>query len=381
MTSDRASILYLVSTLRQTGPTSQLLNLVRHLDRATFDPVIVTLSPEPRDSMLGSFQAIGVEVRSLAMSRARALVHRRWRADIALAAGGRLAGRCVVHSQGFRADAVSAKYLHGLPRVTTARNYPYDDYAMKFGRLPGRWMARRQVRAMRQLSVVVACSSTLAARLESHGLAPTVIRNGVDTGRFRPASSAERAGARERLGLPQDARVGICVGSLVARKNPVGVVRAARSVDAEGFVLALVGGGELEAECRRAAGADARIRFAGQVGDVLPWLHAADFLVSASHSEGLPNSVLEAMACGLPAILSDIPPHRELLELAPRTGTAFDAADEPSLAAAIRHAASSAGLGGGLAPGEARDLIGAQAMSRRYQGLYLRLAQAAVTAP
>ncbi len=57
MRDDRLRLVYLVSTLRRAGPTSQLLNLLRHLDLARFDPVVVTLSPEPADSMLADFQA------------------------------------------------------------------------------------------------------------------------------------------------------------------------------------------------------------------------------------------------------------------------------------------------------------------------------------
>jgi CHASE2 domain-containing sensor protein len=42
-------VLYLVSTLRRAGPTAVLLDIIRHLDPGRFDPVVVTLSPEPAD--------------------------------------------------------------------------------------------------------------------------------------------------------------------------------------------------------------------------------------------------------------------------------------------------------------------------------------------
>lgn len=55
--------------------------------------------------------------------------------------------------------------------------------------------------------------------------------------------------------------------------------------------------------------------FHGFVDNVVPWLQASDLFVSASASEGMPLAVLEALSCGLPALLSDIPPHREIRDI------------------------------------------------------------------
>ncbi len=54
------------------------------------------------------------------------------------------------------------------------------------------------------------------------------------------------------------------------------------------------------------------IRFLGNVRNIVEYLQISDCFISASLAEGLPNTVLEAMACGLPTILSNIPPHKEL---------------------------------------------------------------------
>jgi glycosyltransferase involved in cell wall biosynthesis len=365
-------IVYLVSTLRRAGPTSQLLNIARHLDPARFAPTVVTLSPEPGDSMLPEFHAAGVRVASLAMSRARSAVHRGWRDAIERASGSRLDERSVVHSQGIRGDVISSTSLGGLNRLATARNYPYDDYPMKFGPLLGRWMAWRHLRAFRSLPTVVACSSALAGTLRVHGIESDVIRNGVDTSLFRPASRDERARLRSDLGLAAGSRIAVCVGALAERKDPLAVIRAARAMPDPSFALVMVGSGPLEAACREAARGDPRIRIAGQVTDVTPWLRAADFLVSASRSEGLPNSALEAMASGLHVLLTDIAPHRELLEVAPLAGELYALGDAAALEAAMARAASRAGARGGVGVAE---LLSAHRMSERYQDLYFRLSQ------
>jgi glycosyltransferase involved in cell wall biosynthesis len=367
-------VVYLVSTLRRAGPTSQLLNIVRHLDSRQFEPTIVTLSPEPAESMRDAFDAVGLPVRTLALSRLQGAIHRGWRRDIGRLLGAPLDNRMVLHSQGIRGDVIASRRLAGLPRVATARNYPSDEYPMKFGLLAGRWMARTHFRAFRAHPCVVACSSTLSEQLREHGIVATVIRNGVDTTVFRPAMAPERARLREQLGIPPAARVGVSIGALSTRKDPVVIVRAMKSIEDPDLVLVFVGAGELEAECRREAGGDPRIRFVGQATNVASYMRAASFLVSASRSEGLPNSVLEALACGLGVVLSDIGPHRELLRLTSEGGIAFPVGDDRALAEALRNEPSRDASNTPGSSAALTDRLGAGRMSQQYQELYLRLA-------
>jgi glycosyltransferase involved in cell wall biosynthesis len=374
MSGGLVRLVFLVSTLRRAGPTTQLLNIIRHLDRGTFLPRVVTISPEGSPSMIDEYRAAGIEVNSLALSRIRGAMNRNWRSNLERTVGGSLAGRVVLHSQGIRADVIASKYLHGVKRLATARNYPHDDYPMKFGPLLGRWMARSHLRALRALPVVIACSGTLAALLRRHGVESSVIRNGVDTACFRPARLDERARLRQHFAFVDGERVGVCVGELSQRKNPLAVIRALRSMNDRDLRMVFAGGGALEADCRREAAGDARIRFLGHVGEIVPLLQAADFLVSASRSEGLPNGVLEAIACGLPCALSDIGPHRELLEIAPWAGVQFPGGDEIALQSAMRLVASPSRQDAGAVAAQVVELIGAERMSHEYQRLYLRLA-------
>lgn len=375
MSRGAVRLAYLVSTLRRAGPTAQLLNIARHLDRGAFSPLVVTLSPEPPSSMIDEYRAAGIDVRSLAMSRIGGATHRGWRRSLERLVGGSLSDRLVLHSQGIRADVIASKHLGGVRRVATARNYPYDDYPMKFGPILGRWMAWSHLRAFRALPAVVACSASLAALLRRHGLDATVIRNGVDTAVFRPAAPAERARLRQELGFGDGDRIGVSIGGLLLRKDPLVIIRALRGLDDRNLRFVFAGGGELEERCRRESKGDERIRFLGHVGEVAPVLRAADFLVSASRSEGLPNAALEAIACGLQVVLSDIEPHRELLELAPWAGGLYACGDVAELRGAIGRAAMRAGHVPGAEESRIAELFGAERMSRRYQELYDRLAR------
>ena len=92
---------------------------------------------------------------------------------------------------------ISARTFTGS-RLATVHNYPYDDYPLKFGRIRGRWMGWRHLQAFEALPQLVACSASLAIALRRHRLQAAVIRNGVDTARFRaepPSVRIASAGA------------------------------------------------------------------------------------------------------------------------------------------------------------------------------------------
>lgn len=133
-----------------------------------------------------------------------------------------------------------------------------------------------------------------------------VIRSGIDAREFG-APTRPRAETRRSLGLPEDARVVLTVGNFKPQKAPLDFIRMAAEVRRHSrdawFVMA--GDGELlEASGRlaRELGVADRIVFAGWRRDVPDLLHAADVFALTSLFEGLPRSVLQAQAAGLPVI-------------------------------------------------------------------------------
>lgn len=132
----------------------------------------------------------------------------------------------------------------------------------------------------------------------------------VDHNHFRAASplgAAERAAERQRLGLPVEAQVVLCVAKHGRRESPWDVLRALATLPAPRPLLALAGDGpEREALERFAREHLPESRFLGYVPYAeLPRLYAAaDLFVHAAQEERWGVSVAEAMACGLPVISS-----------------------------------------------------------------------------
>lgn len=140
-----------------------------------------------------------------------------------------------------------------------------------------------------------------------------VVPNGIDTGRFRPDAAA-RAIVREGLGLPP----GIPLVGLVARVDPMKdhetFLRAAALLSRRrGDVRFVAAGGgppgtlERLRDRARSLGVEDRVRFLGPRRDVERIQAALDVATSASaFGEGFPNAVGEAMACGVPCVVTDV---------------------------------------------------------------------------
>jgi glycosyltransferase involved in cell wall biosynthesis len=146
--------------------------------------------------------------------------------------------------------------------------------------------------------------------------------NPVDVDVFRPPLNAERQEWRVQHNLAPDARVVIYVGRLAHEKGLPGLLRgfAEAARRAPNAVLLLVGDGsqrpELEALVTELALAPGRIRFTGRAPgtDIPRWLGASDVFALTSPREGLPCAVLEAMAAGLPSVVSAIPANLQLID-------------------------------------------------------------------
>jgi glycosyltransferase involved in cell wall biosynthesis len=185
-------------------------------------------------------------------------------------------------------------------------------------------------RLMSPLTTVTICVSEneRAEGLEAHTCRPdrtVVIRNAVNV-TATPRSRHDRV--RPRL---------IAVGRLKAPKDFVTLIRALAALPAESFEGLIVGEGPdraaVEAEIRR-LGLDERVRLAGERRDVPALLAASDVFVLSSDSEGLPVSVLEAMATELPVVASRVGGLPELV-VDGETGILVPPGDARELGAAL----------------------------------------------
>lgn len=157
----------------------------------------------------------------------------------------------------------------------------------------------------------------------------TTIYNGVDLDRFRPAGVAEKARARQDLGVDQTVPVVIFVGNGFARKGLEFLLRACPGLEVP-VLLLIVGGDRAAAAYSRMAqrlGIAASVRFLGPQPDVQRIFAAADALALPSLFEPFGNVVMEAMASGLPVLTSAQSGASELMPPEMRAFIASDPTD------------------------------------------------------
>jgi len=187
-------------------------------------------------------------------------------------------------------------------------------------------------------SRIVAVSSPLKQRAIELGAEPErvdLVPNGVDRGAFRPRDRGE---ARRSLGLPEQKRLVLYLGHLTEAKGAFDLVRAfaARREQLADVELCLVGDGAGSEECRALASSlGVSARFPGaQPFDTMPtWLAACDVLALPSWNEGVPNVVLEALACGRPVVATRVGGIPELVTNA--NGALVAPRDVPALGDAL----------------------------------------------
>jgi glycosyltransferase involved in cell wall biosynthesis len=171
-------------------------------------------------------------------------------------------------------------------------------------------------RILRRAKAYIAISDEIARELEIADLHDNIWRigNGVDTVRFSPADDAERRKLRQKLNLPQDAYIIVSHGRIAQRKRLDVLIDAVAQMGERRANLCVLLIGEpvddgLQARLQKRIethGLALTVRFAGITDWPEDYLRAADVFVLTSEQEGLPNSLLEAMACGLPVIASHI---------------------------------------------------------------------------
>ncbi|ENS5606241.1 glycosyltransferase [Vibrio mimicus] len=161
------------------------------------------------------------------------------------------------------------------------------------------------------------------------------IKNGIDCARFTPGNQTR---ARQQFNLPEGVPLIGCAGRLEWVKGQDQLLHALSHLPCH-IHLAVAGKGSqldsLSALCRE-LGLTERVHFLGLVDNMPEFYRALDIFCLPSRSEGFPLSPLEAQACGIPVVLTDVGSAKETL--CPHTGSAVESDDPLQMASSLLHA-------------------------------------------
>jgi len=197
----------------------------------------------------------------------------------------------------------------GLPVASLAVG---SDVMVYPDRMPVLW--RRLCETLERVDLPVGVSQSICRRLAETGKCrrpPLCIYLGRDAGDFSPPD--DRSRVRTQLGWPADSLVAAYLGALVETKGMRELVAACEPLLTRYRHLRLVCVGDgpcgdmLQGMGKRTGRPDAVILPGRVAPERVPlYLQASDFLVLPSHSEGMPQAVLEAMSCGLPVVATRV---------------------------------------------------------------------------
>lgn len=217
----------------------------------------------------------------------------------------------------------------GLPTLYQVTRLGYDDPASASKRHLHSW--REEVISR---SLVVAASPAIRDACVLAGLPSTSVvelPHGIDLDRFRPPTALERRARRAALGVGADVLVACTVGPVEARAGLDDLLRAWASAPHPSLLLVL---GEILIEPTEPPSAE--VRFVGSHPRPEEVLHGADLFVLLSTEEGFPSALLEAAACGLPAVVGRLPGTTDHVVADGTTGVLVDGDRPHEVAVAVR---------------------------------------------
>lgn len=312
-------IIHVITSLSSDGAQTMLYKLLSSLDRNVYQSQVVSLTD--KGVMGDKIEAIGVPVRALGMrpgmpSPLSVLQLARW---------FRQCSPHVIQTWLYHADligGIAAKLAGGIPVAWNIRSGIPVAWNIRHGTLDSRGHKRSTVLAVkicatlsRWLPIRIICCSE-SSRLVHSAIGyehdeMVVIPNGFDLMNFKPDPAA-RWSVREELGIPSDALMIGQVGRFHPLKDHRNFIDAAAWLHADypEVHFFLCGSGVTAEnpeliEWIRLSGIRDRMHLVGHRHDV-PRLNAAlDIASSSSYSEGFPNVIGEAMACGVPCAVTD----------------------------------------------------------------------------
>ncbi|MBI2300426.1 MAG: glycosyltransferase [Armatimonadetes bacterium] len=337
----RLRIAHIITTLGRGGAELMLYRLLTHSDPATFDSVVFGLARE--GELVPQIEALGVPTLVLGMASGVPDPRCLWRVAREL----RRRRVQVVQTWMYHSDLLGGLAARMAGRIPVAWGIHHTTWDRETMKPATRACARLCARLSRALPSAIVCCSHLSQELHiRYGYDAgrcRVIPNGFDTEVFRPLPEA-RAEVRREHGLPPGAPLVGLIARFDSTKDHGTFVAAAerlhRALPEACFLLCgrqIQWDNETLAGWIDAAGLRPWFRLGG-LRDDLPRIYSAlDVNCSSSRTEAMPLAVGEAMACGVPCVVTDVGDSARLLG---DTGRVVPAGDADALAGALREVLS-----------------------------------------
>ena len=307
---------YIISHLENSGPVNILFNLIKYLDRRYFEIYIYTLIKEKRDSRYDEFIKQGVIVKKLNINN-REIILKKLSKIEKIIKDDRID---ILHSHCLRSNFILANLDLKIKKICTIHAFIEEDYKFKFGKIKGKILEYVYLYTLKRINIKICCSRFVYEKMKSKTKERLIyITNGIDLEKYKSTKSKEES--RSKLGISLKDTIFITTGSLCERKDPLFIAKNISKINLKNYKLYILGEGKLKLDIEKLR--NPNIILTGKINDISEYLNAADYYISASNSEGMANSILEASAFKLPMVLSAIPSHLEFYNYSKECGVIF----------------------------------------------------------
>jgi glycosyltransferase involved in cell wall biosynthesis len=333
MKLDKIKICYVVSSLANEGPVNVMYNIINFIDLSIFKITVVTLVPEKEHSRMDDFLKLNIDVIQLSkQNQIKGMIGK-------AVSFGKLIKKInpnIIHSHCPR----SLIYISFLPKkykkVYTAHIFPGVQQIALYGRFKGKIIIKLCNFLMMRMDLPIACSESVSEEfLDHYGWRIKAISNGCSLDVWQKDID-EKLKIKKSLGLKEEAIYFLFIGRFSEEKKPEFLVKAFEKLDNPKIQLIMLGIGPLFDDLNNKE--NRHVRLEGFRTDILPYLKASDYYVSASQTEGLANTLLESLSVGLPLLLSNIPSHKGVISNSDKEiGLLFDNSNEKDFVEKINH--------------------------------------------
>ena len=307
------NIVYLINSLRKSGPVNVLMDIIANLDRSKYTPIIIKFKKDNISrSITHQFKELGVYIIELNLSF--------WELELQTY---KVASKIdnilkdlnadLIHTHGYHPVLVSSYLKADLPKIETLHCMCGEDFCNSKGLLVGRYMTWRYTARLKHIDYLVAISQTLKNYYKQI-LPNKYIDLNYNGSKFNYNKNVDKIQLRTTLGLPLDKKIYVVVGALTQNKDPKTIIRAFNKTNiSNSALLIFLGEGPLLKECKEIS-SGLSIIFKGYVFNVEDYLLAADYSICASKNEGFGLNFIESIICNTPVIGSNIGPFNEFRE-------------------------------------------------------------------
>ena len=336
------------------------------MDYSKFEIFILTLSDEKENSRIKEFKALPIKVYQITTSNKNIMLGRLKRIK-KIITEEKIE---IVHSHCIASTIVASK-IPNIYKISTIHCDFKTDLYFRF-KFKGIIYSYLYKFFLGKMDLNISCGEGVSKLNQIHsGVKSISIMNGIEEEKINLENILEnREQIREKLKIPQDKKIFITVSSIDKRKNILFLAKVFKE-ELKDYIFIIIGDGDKREELEKLIRGAKNIYYYGKKSliEVQFYLKVSDLYISASKSEGMPNSVLEALQFELPVVLSDIDAHKEINNLG-KIGIIFKNNDKKDLKNKIEEIIKN--IPTKIEITKIKSVISAKRMSREYMEIYFR---------